>query len=86
MELMRERLYSRAVLPMDAEGELLPCYFNTGCCLYSDGLTAIEVADGDISLVRWGPRGPGDPDTGPAVARHLYGQANLAELIARVRG
>lgn len=33
-----------------------PCYFNTGCCSYSDGsITGIEIADGEIRLVRWEP-------------------------------
>jgi hypothetical protein len=32
----------------------LPCYFNTGCCSFSDGdITGIEIADGAIRLVRW---------------------------------
>jgi len=31
-----------------------PCYFNTGCCSFGDGdITAIEIADGLIRLVRW---------------------------------
>ncbi|HEY0673128.1 MAG TPA: metallophosphoesterase [Longimicrobiales bacterium] len=31
-----------------------PCYFNTGCCSFSDGdVTAIEIAHGRIKLVRW---------------------------------
>ncbi len=31
-----------------------PCYFNTGCCCFSDGdITGIEIADGQIRLVRW---------------------------------
>ena len=31
-----------------------PSYFNTGCCSYSDGsITGIEIADGEIRLVRW---------------------------------
>lgn len=31
-----------------------PCYFNTGCCSYSDGdITGIEIADRKIRLVRW---------------------------------
>lgn len=31
-----------------------PCYFNTGCCCYSDGdITGIEIADGDIKLIKW---------------------------------
>jgi len=38
----------------------LPCYFNTGCCAFEDGdVTGIEIADGDIRLVRW----PDDDDS-----------------------
>ncbi|MGQ0561532.1 MAG: metallophosphoesterase [Gemmatimonadota bacterium] len=30
------------------------CYFNTGCCSYIDGdITGIEIARGNISLIRW---------------------------------
>ena len=31
-----------------------PSYFNTGCCCFIDGeITGLEIADGDIRLVRW---------------------------------
>jgi UDP-2,3-diacylglucosamine pyrophosphatase LpxH len=31
-----------------------PCYFNTGCCSFGDGdITGIEIANGEIRLVRW---------------------------------
>jgi hypothetical protein len=31
-----------------------PCYFNTGCCSFPDGdATGLEIADGEIRLVRW---------------------------------
>ena len=31
-----------------------PSYFNSGCCSYSDGsITGLEIADGEIRLVRW---------------------------------
>jgi len=31
-----------------------PCYFNTGCCSFFDGdITGIEIADGEIRLIRW---------------------------------
>jgi len=31
-----------------------PCYFNAGCCSFSNGdVTGIEIADGEIRLVRW---------------------------------
>ena len=31
-----------------------PCYFNTGCCSFADGdITGIELAEGEIRLVKW---------------------------------
>ncbi|MCD6287056.1 MAG: hypothetical protein J7M39_14200 [Anaerolineae bacterium] len=37
-----------------------PCYFNTGCCCYEDGdITGLEVAGGEIRLIRW-PNEAGD--------------------------
>jgi hypothetical protein len=31
-----------------------PCYFNTGCCSFPDGdITGLEIADGQVRLVRW---------------------------------
>jgi predicted phosphodiesterase len=34
-----------------------PCYFNTGCCCFWDGdITGLELAEGDIRLVRWPDR------------------------------
>lgn len=33
-----------------------PCYFNTGCCSYSDGdITGIEINDKKIKLIKWSP-------------------------------
>jgi UDP-2,3-diacylglucosamine pyrophosphatase LpxH len=34
--------------------KLLPTYFNTGCCCFTDGdITGIEIADGFIRLIKW---------------------------------
>jgi len=42
----RRRGAARAIEP--------PCYFNTGCSSFGDGdITGIEIADGEIRLVRW---------------------------------
>lgn len=31
-----------------------PCYFNTGCCSFSDGdITGIEIENGHIRLIKW---------------------------------
>jgi predicted TIM-barrel fold metal-dependent hydrolase/UDP-2,3-diacylglucosamine pyrophosphatase LpxH len=39
----------------------VPCYFNTGCCCFSDGdITGLEIADGEIRLIRW-PDKQGEP-------------------------
>jgi predicted phosphodiesterase len=39
-----------------------PCYFNTGCCCFSDGdITAIEIENGLIRLVKWTAAQPGEP-------------------------
>lgn len=39
-----------------------PCYFNSGCCSFSDGdVTGIEIVGGQIRLVRW-PNDKGDPE------------------------
>ena len=34
--------------------DIVPSYFNSGCCCYSDGdITGIEIADGFIRLIKW---------------------------------
>jgi UDP-2,3-diacylglucosamine pyrophosphatase LpxH len=38
-----------------------PCYFNTGCCCFTDGdVTGLEIADGMFRLIRW-PDDQGKP-------------------------
>lgn len=54
-----------------------PSYFNTGCCSYSDGsISGIEIADGEIRLVRWSAA---EPPT-----RRLVFDARLRDVLAAV--
>jgi len=54
-----------------------PCYFNTGCCSFGDGdITGIEIADGEIRLVRW-PDREGRPQ--PVILQSM----SLAEALRR---
>jgi len=54
--------------------EQKPCYFNTGCCSYSDGdITGIEIEDGKIRLVRW-PDDDGNP------RKKILQEGNLKEI------
>ncbi|MBN1993802.1 MAG: metallophosphoesterase family protein [Anaerolineae bacterium] len=51
-----------------------PCYFNTGCCSFRDGdITGIELAGGEIRLVRW-PNDEKEPE--PTV----LARANLKDV------
>ena len=53
-----------------------PCYFNTGCCSYLDGeVTGIEIADGEIRLVRW-------PDDQDEPKPQILTQAPLRDVFA----
>lgn len=55
-----------------------PCYFNSGCCSYSDGdVTGIEMSEGKIRLVRW-PDNAGDPRP------ELLAEADLAEVFSEL--
>jgi UDP-2,3-diacylglucosamine pyrophosphatase LpxH len=48
-----EKQKKRALEPLDPRKKALPCYFNTGCCIYGSGITGIEIAEGEIRLVKW---------------------------------
>lgn len=49
LEMLRTLPYGAKADPMP-----VPCYFNSGCCCFSDGdVTGIEIADERIRLVRW---------------------------------
>lgn len=40
--------------PCNDSEKAVPCYFNTGCCRFESGnITGIELAGGEIRLVRW---------------------------------
>jgi UDP-2,3-diacylglucosamine pyrophosphatase LpxH len=68
-----------------------PCYFNSGCCLYDNGITAIEIADGQIRLIKWeimdfyteAENQPcGEPSAQPHVVRGIL-QCGELDLILR---
>lgn len=55
--------------------DVRPCYFNTGCCCFSDGdITGLELADGEVRLVKWSPGGQ----------REVLRSADLREVFRQV--
>jgi hypothetical protein len=55
-----------------------PCYFNSGCCCFVDGkITGLEIAEGEIRLVRWpDPQGKPKPE--------ILERALLREVFAKL--
>ena len=48
-----EKEKGRVIEPVDPGVDPLPCYFNSGCGLYTDGITCLEIDDDFIRLVKW---------------------------------
>ena len=66
-----------------------PCYFNTGCCSFPDGdVTGLEIADGEIRLVRW----PGNirevsaSGGGVDTSRRILAREQLEDVFGAVSG
>ena len=59
--------------------KLIPTYFNSGCCCYSDGdITGIEIAEGNLRLIKWSNK-----KSGPE--RILLEETPLEELLAEIQ-
>ncbi len=55
-----------------------PCYPNTGCCSFGDGdVTGLELADGELRLVRW-------PDEAGRPRPVVLARAGLRDVLGRV--
>jgi UDP-2,3-diacylglucosamine pyrophosphatase LpxH len=48
-----EMMKDRDIKKIEPRGNPKPCYFNTGCALFTDGLTAIELDNDELRLVKW---------------------------------
>jgi len=75
-EISRERKLGRDFQSLGQEPP--PHYFNTGCALYTDGITVIEISNNIIKLVKWHRR---------ATSGNLfsvYKEEKLSEIIDRL--
>lgn len=62
-----------------AQAQEKPSYFNTGCCCFSDGrITGIEIAEGEIRLVRW-------PDDIGRPRPQILNAADLRKVLQEVK-
>jgi hypothetical protein len=62
------------------DDKLRPCYFNTGCCKFSDGdITGIEIDGGTLRLVKWA-----DPGTNPDPKPVTLESGRLADFFSEL--
>jgi predicted phosphodiesterase len=70
----------RDIDPAEEGREPLPCYFNSGCALYTSGITALEIEGDEIRLVKWHR----DATEVPRFA--VYNRGMISEFVDQVRG
>ncbi|MGB8190911.1 MAG: metallophosphoesterase [Chitinophagaceae bacterium] len=59
---------------------VIPSYFNTGCCCFFDGdITGIEIAEGDIRLIKW-------EETKEGSKRRLLEHSPLGYIFEKLKG
>ena len=80
-KVKRESKCQRDILPTEVGANPLPCYFNTGCGIYEDGITGIEILDEKIRLAKW-HRDPKHPDTPPRY--EIYQEESLTEYLRQI--
>jgi UDP-2,3-diacylglucosamine pyrophosphatase LpxH len=70
----------------------VPCYFNGGSCVFSDGITGIEFDRGVIRLVKWeasdtvceGEEATRPMDLFVTIQRKIYQSGDLREILGRI--
>ncbi len=75
IELRAEKARKREITPTDPNSEPKPCYFNSGCCLYTYGITCIEIEDDNIRLLKWNA----------GLVPEDYGQGKISEFYNSIK-
>ena len=76
--ILRDEIRKGRDIEPTEDGFPLPCYFNCGCALYTDGLTVLELDAGEIRLVKWNR----DPAVSPRC--EIYQRGNLSDFLAQI--
>lgn len=77
-QLEDEKNKGRVIDPVEFNKSPLPCYFNSGCGLYTDGMTALEIEGDTIQLVKWSKYSlSGDP-------REVFQVGQISEFVKQI--
>ena len=79
-KLKDEKKKNRDIDPTDPGSKPLPCYFNTGCGLFTTGITCIEIENDEIRLVKW------DKEKKEKPFHQIYEKGNLSDFVIQIKG
>jgi UDP-2,3-diacylglucosamine pyrophosphatase LpxH len=77
-EIREEKKGGRKIIPVAGKCVPGPNYFNTGCGIYNDGITAIELTEQQIRLVKWNRAGD------PAGRYVIYKERDLISVLQQL--
>ena len=75
-----EKKKNRDIDPTDPSQTPLPCYFNTGCGLFTAGITCLEIENDEIRLVKWHKEKKEEPFF------EIYERGKLSEFLKQIKG
>lgn len=75
-EIQRVLKKTSGLPPPDFSANPIPCYFNSGCCGYTNGLTALEIESEEIRLIKWEKEN---------YYRRILQAGNLKEIISQTK-
>ena len=78
-QLEDEKNKGRVIEPVEYDTMPLPCYFNCGCGLYTDGMTALEIEGDKIRLVKWSKYSLSDNP------RLVYQKGQISEFVKQIK-
>ena len=78
--LREEKKKNRDIDPADPGSKPFPCYFNSGCGLFTTGITCLEIENDEIRLVKWHKEKKEEP------FYEIYERGKLSEFSTQTNG
>ena len=70
---------NRGIDPTENNRKPKPCYFNTGCALFKEGVTCIEIENDEIRLIKWYRNKKG------AEEKKIYQQSKIGDCLQAIK-
>ena len=77
-ELLEEKKRGRGAISLGNGKPAVPCYFNSGSAVFTNGVTNIEITESQIALKKW------NRNTNAQTDPIDYGSADLVEILNRI--